>query len=184
LATFFFIAALFVAWRCLAVGVAKPVSLIVLVLTAALLSGIGWLVRLITTGRRPRPALLRIASVVGRASAIPAECGEPTEPADDVLQQLTRRTTPDGSEELSGWLRMNLTAGQRSGTLHVAFCPPFDRPPEVQVEMVSGPDCRIKAADALPYGVRLEIKLNVAAAANESVLLWFFAANESRQSQP
>ncbi len=94
LATFFFIAALFVAWRCLAAGVAKPSSLIALVLTAALLSGMGWLVRLAATGRRPGMALLRNPSVIGRAKAIPTESGEPTEPAAE--RRATTHAPHDG----------------------------------------------------------------------------------------
>lgn len=105
--------------------------------------------------------------------------GEPIEPAADVRQQLTLRATGDGGRELSGWLRMPLAAGQRSGMLHVAFCPPFDRAPEVQVEAVAGPDCRIKTAESLPYGVRLEVKLDRPADEEESVLLWFFATPAS-----
>ena len=104
------------------------------------------------------------------------EESEPTEPAADVLQQLTLRTTAEGGQELSGWLRMPLTAGQRTGSLHVAFCPSFDQMPQVQAEAVSGPDCRIKAAQVLPYGARLDVKLDEPAGGkDESVLVWFFA---------
>ena len=105
-----------------------------------------------------------------------SEDQEPVEPAADVVQQLTLRTTAEGGQELSGWLRMNLSAGQRTGTLHVAFCPPFDRPPVVQAEAVAGTDCRIKVTEAQTYGARLAIKLKAPAAEEESVLVWFFAA--------
>ena len=100
---------------------------------------------------------------------------EPAEPAADVLQQLTLRTTAEGGQELSGWLRMPLAAGQRTGSLHVAFCPSFDQAPQVQAEAVSGPDCRIKAAQVLPYGARLDVKLDEPAGEDESVLVWFHA---------
>lgn len=101
---------------------------------------------------------------------------EPAEPAANVLQQLTLRTTADGNQELSGWLRIRFDVGQRSGSLHVAFCPPFGQVPLVQAEALSGPDCRIKAAQVLPYGVRLDVKLDEPAGERESVLVWFFAA--------
>ncbi|MEI8375693.1 MAG: hypothetical protein WCJ35_22960, partial [Planctomycetota bacterium] len=104
---------------------------------------------------------------------------EPTEPAADVLQQLTLHITAEGGQELSGWLRMPLVAGQRTGSLHVAFCPSFSRMPQVQAETVSGPDCRIKAAQVLPYGARLDVKLDEPAREDESVLVWFHAANFS-----
>ncbi len=173
-------AALFIAWRGLAIGVAKPVPAIIMLLAAALLAGIGWLARLSVTRHRPGIAIAPVPSVaVGTTTGPKTEGGEPVEPASDVMQQLTLRATAEGGQELSGWLRMPLAAGQRSGTLHVAFCPPFDRAPEIQVEAVAGPDCRIKTADALPYGVRIEVKVD-AQAVEENVLLWFFAANESR----
>ena len=76
------------------------------------------------------------------------------------MQQLTLRATADGGQELSGWLRMPLAAGQRTGSLHVAFCPAFGQAPQVEVEPVCGPDCRIKAAQVLPYGARLDVKLD------------------------
>jgi hypothetical protein len=103
---------------------------------------------------------------------------EPTEPGADVLQQITLRATAEGGQELSGWLRVALAAGQRTGSLHVAFCPAFDQTPTVGAEPVAGPDCRIKAAQILPYGVRLEVKLYEAANEGESVLLWFHAASD------
>jgi hypothetical protein len=103
---------------------------------------------------------------------------EPVAPAADVLQQLTLRTTAEGGQELSGWLRLWLAKGQRTGSLHVAFCPSFDELPQVQAEAVSGPGCRIKAAQVLPYGARLDVKLDEPAAEDESVLVWFFARSE------
>ena len=114
----------------------------------------------------------------GPADGDSVEEPEPTEPAADVLQQLTLRVTAEGGQELSGWLRIGLAAGQRTGNLHVAFCPSFDQAPQVQVEAVSGPDCRIKAAQVLPYGVRLDVKLDEPAGSAESVLLWFCAESQ------
>jgi hypothetical protein len=181
LSPFFFVAALFVSWRCLAVGFAKPVPAIIMVLTAALLTGMGWLVRQFSAARRPIIALARNSSLSSRARAIPKiESSEPSEPAADVVQQLTLRTTTDGGQELSGWLRMNLSTGQRTGTLHVAFCPPFDQPPAVEAEAVAGPDCRIKVDEVMPYGVRLDIKLDAPAENDENVLVSFFAASGSK----
>jgi hypothetical protein len=101
---------------------------------------------------------------------------EPAEPPDDVLQQLTLRGIPEGGHELSGWLRMPLAAGQRTGSLHVAFCPSFDDVPAIQAEQVSGPDCRVKASQVLPYGARLDVKLEEAAREEGSVLVWLYAA--------
>jgi hypothetical protein len=124
---------------------------------------------------RNRPSSIS-TSVQPPSSRISGDDQEPVEPADDVQQQFTRRTTAEGAQELSGWLRMSLAAGQRSGSLHVAFCPPFVCLPEVQAELASGPSCRIKVAQSLPYGARLDIRLDAPAAEGENVLLWFVAA--------
>ena len=84
-------------------------------------------------------------------------------PGDEVLQQCTRSQTAGGGELLSAWLRMPFAAGQRSGSLHVAFCPPFEHAPELSFEQVSGPAARIKAAQVMPYGARLDVKLPTSA---------------------
>ncbi len=64
---------------------------------------------------------------------------------------------------MSGWLRMPFAAGQRTGSVHVAFCPPLRATPELLVEQIGGPEARVKTAQLLPYGVRLDLKLAVAA---------------------
>jgi len=103
---------------------------------------------------------------------------EEPEPVSDVLQQLTLCATAEGGRDLSGWLRLPLVAGQRSGILHVAFCPSFAQSPQVQAEAVSGPDSRVKVAQVLPYGARLDVKLDEPAAPGQNVLIWFHAAIE------
>ncbi len=112
----------------------------------------------------------------GLADGDSIEESEPMEPAADVLQQLTLRTTAEGGQELFGWLRIRLATGQRTASLHVAFCPSFDKAPQVQAEAFTGPDCRIKAAQVLPYGARLDVKLDEPAREEESVLVWFHAS--------
>jgi len=99
-------------------------------------------------------------------------------PPGDVLQQLTRSRAADGSEQLSGRLRAAFSAGQRSGSIHVAFCPPFARSPELAVEQLDGPPTRIKTAQLLPYGVRLDLKLTATAEAPQSVLVEFSARSK------
>jgi hypothetical protein len=95
--------------------------------------------------------------------------------SDDITQQLTRSQTADGAEELSGWLRLSFAAGQRTGSVHVAFCPPFAAAPELEVEQIDGPEARIKPAQLLSYGARLDLKLAAASDEPTSVLLQFSA---------
>ena len=87
-------------------------------------------------------------------SLLPKNSSDPffpaTVPPDEVTQQLTRSQAADGTEELAGWLRIKFAAGQRTGSLHVAFCPPFVATPELAVTQIDGPEARIKTAQRQP----------------------------------
>lgn len=96
-------------------------------------------------------------------------------PPHDVLQQLTRSQAADGREDLSGWLRAPFSPGQRTASVHVAFCPPFAQTPELAVEQLDGPLLRIKTGQLLPHGARLDLKLAARAEQPLSVLLQFSA---------
>jgi hypothetical protein len=111
------------------------------------------------------PTLRTVSSLDSDVAALP----------EDVTQQLTRSQAADGTETLSGWLRMAFAAGQRTGNVHVAFCPPFAATPELEVEQLDGPETRIKTAQLLSYGARLDLKLAAAADEPTSVLLQFSA---------
>ena len=104
----------------------------------------------------------------------------------DVTQQFTRRRRPDGREEIEGWIRIPLTAGQRIATAHVAFCPPFAICPQLDVQQRDGPTARIKAAQLLPHGMRLEVKLAEASPTATAVLVEIaaFAGNLGEPVDP
>jgi hypothetical protein len=104
-------------------------------------------------------------------------------PTAEVVQQLTRSQAADGAEELSGWLRLPFAPGQRTGAIHVAFCPPLRVTPEVTVAQIDGPEVRIKTAQVLPYGARFDLKLAATAAEPTSILLQFSARAEDRRRQ-
>jgi hypothetical protein len=92
-------------------------------------------------------------------------------PAGEVIQQLVRTRLADGSERLAGWLRVALEGGQRSANIHVAFCPPFARSPQVRVQQREGPSSRVKLGQSLPYGARLDLKLAQAAEGAAALVL-------------
>jgi hypothetical protein len=87
-------------------------------------------------------------------------------------QQITRARTPEG-EMITGWVKAEFQPGERTAVLHVAFCPPLAVAPEFEIEQLSGPGARIKAAQVLPQGTRLEIRLNTPATEPETLLLAF-----------
>lgn len=96
--------------------------------------------------------------------------------ADAVVQQLTRTKPPDGPEMIVGWLRLPLAPGQRSGVLHVAFCPPLEGRPTIEFEQVEGPPARIKLTQAFSYGARFDLKLTQPAEEADAVVVQFAAS--------
>jgi hypothetical protein len=79
-------------------------------------------------------------------------------PQQHVLQQLIRSRAADGSESIRATLTAEFPPGERDATLYVAFCPPFERLPHVDIE------CGDSAASAkltqlLHHGAQLDIRL-------------------------
>jgi hypothetical protein len=99
----------------------------------------------------------------------------------DVVQQQVRSRAADGTEVLRGWLRVPLAAGQRSASVHVAFCPPFPRTPRVEVEQREGPAARIKSVQSLPHGARFDLKL-AQPSETAGFLLLEFSAEEGKET--
>lgn len=79
---------------------------------------------------------------------------------EQLVQQHTRRRLDDGSEVLEGWLCVELAAGQRHATAHVAICPPLAGEPVCYAEQSDGPDAQVKVAQVMAHGARFEIKLD------------------------
>ena len=76
-----------------------------------------------------------------------------------VVQSLERVHDACGGESIRGTLRADFVAGQRHAALYVGFCPPLERLPDVEVEVVDGPDAAVKVVQALAHGVQLELRL-------------------------
>jgi hypothetical protein len=93
------------------------------------------------------------------------------QPVADVWQQTSRAYEADGADALRGTLRAFLAVGQRTAHVHLAFCPPFVRLPQLDYRQTAGPAARVKLGQLLPYGVRLDVKLDEAAGAPATVLL-------------
>jgi hypothetical protein len=119
-----------------------------------------------------------IEPVATLPGAISDSLTAPIWPAKGVTQQLTRSTTARGGDMLCGALRLDLAAGQRTGNLHVAFCPPFAGTPEITAVQVDGPEARIKIAQLLPYGVRMDVKLIAPSDEPAGVIVQFTARRE------
>lgn len=100
-----------------------------------------------------------------------------------VIQKLLRTRDPSGQEVLFGELRAEFAAGERQSRLHVAFCPPLDRPPKVYAEATDVDDrlgdVTVKVAQVLTLGTRIDVELSAPATVSGAVQVEFYAAVES-----
>lgn len=93
-----------------------------------------------------------------------------------VIQQLTRRRTAEGQELISGVLRVEFGARQKTERADVAFCPPLSQPPTVDIHQIDGPDARILPTQLLTVGARFEVKLKSLSETPQTLSLMFDAA--------
>lgn len=87
-----------------------------------------------------------------------------------VVQQITRSRTADGHDAIHGTLLAEFAPGERTAMLYVAFCPPFEKLPQVELESTA--DARL--LQTLHNGAQIEVRLPAAAktATSESVELY------------
>ncbi len=93
----------------------------------------------------------------------------------EISQKLTRRSTSQGEDVVEGVCRAPLAAGQRIENYHVAFCPAFASSPRVTCRQVEGPAARVKVAQVLPQGMRIEAAAWKSAPEAATVVLEFIA---------
>ena len=113
-----------------------------------------WLAEL---GRRvPRPPRrLRPPRLV-----MPPSTARPGESSGHVLQRFERYEL-DGIDCLRGTLTLTVPQGARSAHGHVGFCPSFRHVPAVEATTAyDGVEAVITAAEVVPWGVRIECRLD------------------------
>jgi hypothetical protein len=91
-----------------------------------------------------------------------------------VDQQWTRARDADGQPYIEGLARVRFAAGQRTAHHHVAICPPWERPPEVDVEQVAGPAAQVQLGMSLPQGIRVDVRRLESTEAAAAVVVAFF----------
>jgi hypothetical protein len=89
----------------------------------------------------------------------PVDTGDELAP-EVMLQQLTRVRTNDGREAISGTLAAEFAIGQRDATLYIAFCPPFERLPDVDAWIADDSGATVKLAQRLHQGAQFEVRLS------------------------
>jgi hypothetical protein len=108
-------------------------------------------------GRRvPRPpSRLRPPRLV-----MPPSTARPVESPGHVLQRFERYEL-DGFDCLRGTLTLTVPQGARSAHGHVGFCPSFHHVPTVETTTAyDGVEAVITAAEVVPWGVRIECRLD------------------------
>lgn len=82
-------------------------------------------------------------------------------PDEHLLQHQQRFTRADGSECIRGRLFLAVPTGVRTASGHVGFCPPFATIPAVDVTTAYDEvEAIVAAAEVLPWGVRVECRLD------------------------
>ncbi len=92
---------------------------------------------------------------------------------DRVLQQLTRSRSAEGQDAIHGTLLAEFAPGERSAMLYVAFCPPFERLPRVDLESCA--DARL--VQTLHNGAQIEVRLPRAVKAATSATVELYATD-------
>jgi hypothetical protein len=65
----------------------------------------------------------------------------------------------DRVEAIHATLVAEFVVGQRQATLHVAFCPPLERVPVIEMEIMDGAEAELKVGVAYCHGARIEVRL-------------------------
>lgn len=114
------------------------------------------------TAAAPLSAAMPIA--VAARLAPQAHCAERSmtaPPSGSLLQRFERLALPDGGECVCGRLNVVVPAGSRTGYAHVGFCPPLASQPTVDVTTdYDGVEAVVSAAEVLPWGARIECRLD------------------------
>ncbi len=128
-------------------------------------SEVTWLLALLIT-RRGQRSPGQISSPTVPSQPVLSDPEEP-DVADTVMdipsgaltQQMTRSLQEDGSELIFAATQADFETGQRTQTVHLAFCPPLQQAPSMECNQLDGPPCRIKVAESQIYGARFEVRL-------------------------
>ena len=89
------------------------------------------------------------------SAAMPDEEGESDS---SIVQWMTRRRLPDGSEVIEGAVRIDLDAAEKVGVAHLSFLPPLCCDPRAECHLLSDFDGRVRITTAKSYGLRIEAR--------------------------
>ncbi len=101
-----------------------------------------------------------------------------------VQQELLRRVDPTIGVIIEGRMRAEFAVGQRTASVHVAFCPPLSSVPAVSVEQMNGPAATAKVGLVLGHGARIDVRLEQPAKYRTDVVLAVYAQESPVDLEP
>ncbi len=93
-----------------------------------------------------------------------------------LTQDIKRYRDGEGRESVRGMLTAEFSPGQRTATLYVGFCPPFELLPVVTAHVTGNTHTSVKVAQVLHNGAQLEVRLPQAANCQQIAQIEVFAA--------
>ena len=82
-------------------------------------------------------------------------------PTDEtVRQQMIRTKTPEGLDRFEGTFWTEFAEDAMTTTVHIPFCPAFERTPKVQIFPVDETDVQLRITSRKTFGVRVDVKRN------------------------
>ncbi len=93
-----------------------------------------------------------------------------------LTQDIKRYRDVEGHESVRGMLTADFSPGQRTATVYVGFCPPFELLPVVTAHAAGNTLASVKVAQVLHNGAQLEVRLPHAAGSPPVANIEFYAA--------
>ena len=84
----------------------------------------------------------------------------PLPESETIQQQMSRTRTAQGLDRLTGTFWAEFSEDVRTTTVHIPFCPAFERVPNVQVFPVDAADVSLRIISPKTFGVRVDVKRN------------------------
>ncbi|MFM9066848.1 MAG: hypothetical protein ACKOUR_05890 [Planctomycetota bacterium] len=97
----------------------------------------------------------------------------------DVEQQVAYYRSPQGDARIEGLYRVRFTGKQKIAEVHLAFCPPLQHSPRIDVQWLSGGvnerSVEFQVVQAEPYGGRVDVRRRDATSTDLEVILMITA---------
>jgi hypothetical protein len=106
------------------------------------------------------PRLLQLARSKPARRSRAISVATTAEAADRPIQQLTRYRDAAGNHTIHGTLLAEFQPGERTASLMIAFCPPFEQLPTIEAEAIDDAGASVKVTQLLHNGAQFEIRLS------------------------